>query len=182
MDGNTLLTNPVMKIKPPDYQTKVAGFEEKRNARQATLNAKTATVGYQDPAEQNPLPEVTETEVIWFDDAFPAGAQTGVAGHPQQLVEKPAPVASGQRSLKRSGEGMAQDYYQSGAAPLEVPAGGRIFLQVYLDPQDTPEEIMIQFHTGEWLHRAWWGQDIIPFGAVGTTQRFGAGLLPETGK
>jgi cytochrome c553 len=182
MDGNTLLTNPVMKIKPPDYQTKVAAFEENRNARQAALDAKTATVGYQDPAEQNPLPEVKETETIWFDEAFPAGAQTGASGHPQQLVEKPAPVASGQRSLKRSGEGMAQDFYQSGAAPLEVPAGGRVFLQVYLDPQDTPEEIMIQFHTGEWLHRAWWGQDIIDFGAVGTTQRFGAGPLPETGK
>jgi hypothetical protein len=42
---------------------------------------------------------------------------------------------------------------------------------------------MIQFNTGEWKHRAVWGEpNVIPWGDLGKPSRHHAGPLPETGK
>lgn len=180
MDGNRLLTAPVVQVTPEDYEMKMAAFEKESAALVAEMKKDPAWLGYKDPASEMKENQVVESEAIWFDDAFPAGAQAGTSGHPLTLVDQP--VFSGKKSLKRGGPAMAQDYYQAGAAPLRVPAAPKFFLQVYLDPKDTPEEVMIQFHTSGWSHRALWGADIIDFGRKGTTERFVAGPLPESGR
>ena len=180
MDGNALLTEPVIKVKPEGYDAKMAEFAAREAAVAKSMEEKMATVVYQDPAEVQPRPAVTTTEQLWFDDAFPAGAQVGVSGHETTYVE--TPVLSGTKSLKRSGAEMAQDYYQAGAQPLEVPQDPVFFVHVYVDAADAAEEVMIQFHTDGWKHRAVWGADVIEFGTKGTTERFVAGPLPEVGK
>jgi hypothetical protein len=180
MDGNALLTEPVIKLKPDGYDGRMAAFAAREAAAVEAMEAKTATVVYQDPADMDPRPPVTTTEQVWLDDSFPEGAQVSASGHPTTFVEEP--VLSGAKSLKRGGEGMAQDYYQAGAQPLEVPQEPVFFLHVYLDPADPAEEVMIQFHTDGWKHRALWGADVIEFGAKGTTERFVAGALPAVGQ
>lgn len=180
MDGNALLTQPVVKVKPEGYDAKMAALADAETAVKKLMEEKVASVPYQDPADLQPRPQVQDLEQIWFDDAFPAGAQVGVSGHETTFVE--SPVQLGKKSLKRSGAAMAQDYYQAGATALEVPQEPRFFLHVYLDPQDPPEEVMIQFHSDGWKHRAVWGQDLIDFGTKGTTERFVAGNLPATGQ
>jgi hypothetical protein len=180
MDGNALLTAPVMKVKPEGFDTKLKEFDDTTAAIQKKMAEKMSGVNYTDPAEQNPKPPVTKLEQVWFDDAFPDGAQAQASGHPTTFVD--TPVASGKKALKRGGEQMAQDFYQAGAQPLEVPQDGKFFVHVYLDPADPPEEVMIQFHSDEWKHRAVWGEDIIEFGAKNTTQRYRAGMLPPLGK
>ena len=182
MDGNALLTKPVIKVKPPEYDEKMQAFETRRAGIQGKMEAKAAEIAYHDPAEQDPPPPVTESEQIWFEDTFPAGAEVGSAGHPTTYAEAPAPVFSGSKSLKRGGPGLAQDYYQKGAAPFEVPVGATFFVHVYVDPKNPTREIMIQFHSDQWKHRALWGEDIINFGKVGTTERHVAGALPKPGK
>jgi hypothetical protein len=180
MDGNALLTAPVMKVKPEGFDTKLKEFDDTTATIQKKMAEKMSGVNYTDPAEQNPKPPVTKLEQVWFDDAFPDGAQAQASGHPTTFVD--TPVASGKKALKRGGEQMAQDFYQAGAQPLEVPQDGKFFVHVYLDPADPPEEVMIQFHSDEWKHRAVWGEDIIEFGAKNTTQRYRAGMLPPLGK
>ena len=180
MDGNTLLTQPVLKVKPMEYDTRMKSFGEREAAVQLLLQEQAAAVAYHDPADLNPPPPVTEVEQVWFEDAFPSGAQAGAVGHPLTLVN--TPVNSGKKSLKRSGPAMAQDYYEAGAPPFEVPAGAKFSVQVWLDPADLPEEVMIQFHSGQWKHRVIWGQDIIEFGAKNTPERFVAGPLPAPGQ
>lgn len=180
MDGNALLTAPVVKVKPDGYDAVMEGFAAREAAARKKMEELVATVVYQDPAEIEPRPAVTTTEQVWFDDAFPEGAQVAASGHPTTFVE--APVFSGAKSLKRGGPEMAQDYYNTGAAAFEVPQDPEMFLHVYLDPADPPEEVMIQFHSDGWKHRALWGADVIEFGAKGTTERFVAGPLPEAGK
>lgn len=182
MDGNALLTQPVIKVKPPDYDQRMQAFSRRLQESQELLDARAATLVYNDPADQDPRPPVRETENVWFEDGFPAGAEAGATGHPLALVKAPEPVFSGTVSLRRGGPGLAQDYYQKGAAPLVVPAGATFFVHVYIDPENPPREIMIQFHSDQWKHRALWGEDIIPFGAAGTTERHAAGALPEAGK
>ena len=180
MDGNKLLTQPVIKVKTPDYDQKIKSFSDRENVLEKKMSEISVSLKYEDPAKKNPPPKRSEHEQVWFDDAFPEGAQVGVSGHPLTFVENP--VKSGKKSLKRGGAGMAQDYYQSGAAPLTVPSQAKFFLHVYLDPEDPPEEVMIQFHTKDWSHRALWGADVIDFGKKGTTERYRAGDLPKKGQ
>ena len=180
MDGNVLLTQPVLKVKPMDYDAKMQGFSKKESTLRQRLEEQAEQVVYEDPAMQIPAPAVTPLESIWFEDAFPAGAKAVAAGHPLTLVDDP--VWSGKKSLKRSGQAMAQDSYESGAPPMDVPPQPKFFVHVFLDPADPPREVMIQFHTGAWSHRAVWGQDLIEFGAKNTTERFVAGPLPEPGR
>ena len=35
-----------------------------------------------------------------------------------------------------------------------------LFAHVYLDPINPPEEVMLQWHSENWLHRAYWGSDL----------------------
>ncbi len=178
MDGNAILTQPVIKVKPPDYDTKIKGFVDREAALQKAIQEKAATVVYSDPAELNPRPPVQETETVWFEDAFPAGAQVNAPG--AVLVDEP--VGSGSKSLKVVGTGLAQTFYDKGAQPLTSPDQGKFFLNVFLDPQDPPEEIMIQFLTKTWNHRAIWGADLIDWGKQNSTERFAAGGLPTPGE
>ncbi|MES2706572.1 MAG: PSD1 and planctomycete cytochrome C domain-containing protein [Verrucomicrobiota bacterium] len=182
MDGNALLTNPVLKLKPENYPEKMRAFDKHVDAVQQAMDAKMATVTYSDPAERNPKPDIKQSDSVWFEDDFPEGGKLNEGAAPAQFVEAPAPVFSGKRSLKRGGAGTVQDVFLGGAAPLTVPMEARFYVHVYLDPSNPPKEVMIQFNTGGWSHRALWGADEIAFGAVGTTERFVAGPLPEPGK
>jgi hypothetical protein len=54
---------------------------------------------------------------------------------------------------------------------------------VWIDPKDPPKTIMIQFHKGDWKHRAVWGDyDAIQWGAPNTTERVKIGALPDASK
>ena len=63
-----------------------------------------------------------------------------------------------------------------------MPPGAKLFAYVYLEPTDAPKAIMLQYHTGAWLHRAVWGEyEAIQFGQPGTTEKVDMGALPNTG-
>ncbi len=180
MDGNALLTQPVIPVKPAGYDEAMAAFSQREAAIVRSMEELAANLVYRDPADVQPRAQQTIVEEIWFDDEFPQGAQFAAAGHATTFVN--APLLSGAKSLKRGGAGMAQDYYQAGAKPLEVPPDPVFFLHVYVDPADPVEEIMIQFHSNSWKHRALWGADLIDFGNKNTTERHVAGPLPAVGQ
>ncbi|MEP6671044.1 MAG: PSD1 and planctomycete cytochrome C domain-containing protein [Chthoniobacter sp.] len=183
MDGNKLLTPPILKLSDAEQEKKLADYEAKIAGTQKQINEALATIDYTDPATIQPTPPIEETESVWFDDDFPAGAKPEVAGDPIKWVTADeGPVFSGKRALKRTGKGVVQDYYGGGAAPLEVPPGGKLFAYVYLEPTDSPKAIMLQYHKGDWLHRAVWGDyEAIQFGQANTTERVNMGALPNTG-
>ena len=56
------------------------------------------------------------------------------------------------------------------------------FAYVYIDPLDQPKEIMLQFYSDTWRHRAYWGENLIPWGDENTPTRLKIGALPEKGK
>jgi len=92
----------------------------------------------------------------------------------------PPPVTGGHRSQIRSG--LHQHEFESHPAPLFPGAGESLFAWVYLDPDHPPSELMLQWSTGTWDHRAYWGDDLLPFGAPGTAERFFMGPLPHLGE
>lgn len=187
MDGNVLLTAPTVRLSTAEHEKKLAEFDAQIAAKQKALDEKTAVIAYQDPEKSATKPPVQTIEDIWLDDDFPKGAAVKASpGQPTAWLTaaQGAPIFSGTRALKRSDKGLAQDYYDSGAAPIELPQDAEIFCHVYVDPKDIPKTIMLQFHTGgDWKHRAVWGDyEAIDWGAKNTTQRVKIGAMPEAGK
>jgi hypothetical protein len=186
MDGNALLTKPVLQLAMPAQEAQLKVLDAKIAPLRSQMDAKLKTITYTDPATQKPLPPAMETETVWIEDDFPAGAKAqnnGGTPPTQWVTAANGKVFSGKRALKRSATALAQDYYTGGAAPFDAPQGAKFFFHVFLDPADLPEAVMIQFHTDKWEHRAVWGNpDVITYGQPQTPTRFGAGALPEPGK
>src|SRR5581483_6532928 len=63
-----------------------------------------------------------------------------------------------------------------------VGAGDKLFAYVYLDPANPPREIMLQWHSDTWKHRAYWGDNVIPWGADNSPERRAMGKLPPAGQ
>lgn len=185
MDGNKIDTPPILKLYSKADEEKIGQLDQKLAALEGEAKTKLADLEYVDPASVDPPPPVLESETVWFEDAFPSGAKLQVSGGgPLMLVgADEGEVFSGEQALRRQASGVAQDFYNQGAADFVLPAGGKIFVHCFLDPEDTPETIMIQFHTDGWKHRAVWGAEAkIPFGKPKTSEKVLMGELPETGK
>ncbi len=126
-------------------------------------------------------------EVVWVEDSIPAGATT-VSGGWNWISSGPSP-ASGAAAHQSALMAGGQQHFFSGAADrLTVNAGDKLITYVYLDPQNPPSEIMLQwFDAGapgtEWEHRAYWGANTITtLGTDGTDSRRYMGPLPPAGQ
>ncbi len=186
MDGNQLLTAPTLKLTTPEQQRKLDDFNAQVAEVDKRIKAELAKVVYTDPSTLNPPPPLKKFDTTWVDDDFPAGAKveaSGAATTAQWVTEKDGKVLAGKRALKRSDKGVAQDFFSDLKTPLTIPPNGKVFLNVFLDPQDAPKSVMLQFNTGEWSHRAVWGDiNAIDFGKKDTNERKRLGDLPKLGE
>ncbi|MBV9469786.1 MAG: DUF1553 domain-containing protein [Abitibacteriaceae bacterium] len=184
MDGNIMRTPPVLRLPTAEQDKQLAQYDKDISGVQQKIKEAVAKIAYTDPATQNPLPATTKVETIWVEDNFPVNAAAHFDGQPTNFItEDQGPVKSGKRAIKKSGEGTIQDFFDGLKEPFKVPAQGTIFAYVYLDPQNPPKSIMLQFNTGQWSHRVNWGDpDAIPFGDKGTTSKLQGGDLPKTGE
>ena len=184
LDGNALLTQPTMKLATPEQTQKLVDFDARIAAKQKEIDEIAAKLAYTDPATVQPPPPATETEDVWLDDEIPAGAKIVASpGHPTMFVTASGgQVHSKEKSLKRTDKGLAQDVIDS-TPPLAIPAEGKLFAHVWIDPQDPPKTLMLQYFKGGWNHRAVWGDhDAINWGTKGNISRMLIGPLPEAGK
>ena len=78
--------------------------------------------------------------------------------------------------------GIHQHYFIGTTALLEVRYLDSLFAMVFLDPDSPPDEVMLQWHSPAGWVRAYWGANLIPWGANGTPERASMGLLPPTGE
>jgi hypothetical protein len=184
LDGNVLLTAPTIRLELPEHLAARDRLEARIAESRRALDALTSQLTYVDPATLDPFPPVEETDQVWFDDVFPGGGTAHASpGHPTLFVTADqGQVKSGEKALKRSDSGLAQDVYE-GKEPLPIPPEAKVFAHVWIDPSDPPKTLMLQYFKGGWLHRAVWGDyDAIQWGAAGTTQRVLIGPLPEAGR
>ncbi|TDJ74582.1 MAG: DUF1553 domain-containing protein [Planctomycetota bacterium] len=127
------------------------------------------------------MPEEPE-DFAWIHDDVPSGAKLAGNGATWRWVGGAEhPVKSGLRSLRRSGgDGLNQDYFTE-ARPLRLHTGDVLYAHVWLDPDDPPRSVQLQFNDGGWGHRARWGAPAHGAGADGGAD-FVAGDLPPTGE
>ena len=185
MDGNILLTPPVMRLTSAEQAQEITSLDRKVATLDQQIKTDVASAGYSDPAEANPAPPTRTTETLWFEDAFPAGSNPQSSGAPLKIVtkaESKVGVAAGAAALTRTAKGVAQDFF-AGGVNLNAPSGAKVFVNCYLDPANPPRAIMIQFHSDGWKHRAIWGEEAaIGFGTLGTPEKVHMGPLPKAGE
>jgi hypothetical protein len=186
MDGNALLTAPVIKYTAPEQTQKLEALKARKAALQEELMARVRKAAYSDPADSAGGGNAQRREQVWMDDAFPptANVKAGPGADPTKLTGEPEiKPASGKLALKRQDAGLAQDFCEDGAATLEIPGDALIHVMVRVDAANPPKAVMLQFKTDGWKHRAVWGDvNAISYGAVNTTERYSAGPLPKAGE
>src|SRR5262249_36054238 len=74
------------------------------------------------------------------------------------------------------------NYFEAAQTGLRVGEGDKLFAHVWLDPKNPPKQIMLQWHTDGWKHRAYWGDNLIPWGADNSPERLKMGSLPPAGQ
>lgn len=123
-------------------------------------------------------------EYAWVDDALPTGAvpEGNEKEKSWQWAEGPASqVLSGKLSHSRTAKGVSQHYFISAAPGLRIGVGDKLFAYVFVDPQNPPKTVMLQFNDGTWEHRAYWGENLVSWGAEGTASRLPLGPVPTVG-
>jgi hypothetical protein len=183
MDGNILLTQPILRLSTAEQKQQLEEIEKGLGSTQQKLKAALASMKYEDPALAKNPPQVMTSEQLWWQDGFPAGVTVSADGAPTEIISKEqGQVHSGSKALRRKAKGVAQDYF-AGGVNYVLPPNAEFSVQVFIDPQDPPKSIMLQFHTESWNNRGVWGlEGAIPYGQVRTTERVMMGKLPESGK
>ncbi len=185
LDGNAALPPPTAKVATPDQLKELARLKDRVAAVKKEITEAVAKVNY-DPSADGKEPTAAEpAEHVWIDDALPAGAKPEVGGVNaawEFAGEPDHPVNSGAKSAVLRAKGLGQLVLTDALPGLAVGTGDKLFAFVYLDPKDPPKEVMLQWHTSGWLHRAYWGANEIDWGKDGTSERRRAGDLPEAGR
>ncbi|MEW6302422.1 MAG: PSD1 and planctomycete cytochrome C domain-containing protein [Verrucomicrobiota bacterium] len=182
MDGNILLTPPILKLPTSEQEKQLAAYDADIAKVQKKLNEKIETIEYTDPSTLDPKPAVEPIDNVWVDDDFPKDSNVQV-GTPEWVEGKDAKVHSGKRALKLSDKAVTQRYVEGLKAPLTLPFKAKIYVHVYLDPENPPKAVMLQFNKGTWSHRAVWGDiDAIDFGKKDSNERRRIGDLPKAGE
>ncbi|MFT5124776.1 MAG: hypothetical protein ACI97B_003414 [Verrucomicrobiales bacterium] len=184
MDGNREDTPPILHIPREEDESRIKELDAQVVAIDKRIAETVGNIVYEDPAEQNPLPPPQTTETIWFDDGFPSDGSLSTTGPAIQLTNaEQGPVYRGALALTRIAENITgQDVYQEGPARI-IPQDAVFFVYAYLDPDNPPESIMLQWHVKGWSHRAAWGaHDKIGWGKPKTHERVDMGPLPKTGE
>ena len=146
-------------------------FDEQIAAVNKQIADTLATIEYTDPRPTPAAPTAEPQEYVWIDDAAPAGAQLQGNSEWKFVTKADGQVFSGEKATTRKAERPQSQHFFTGASPgLKIGEGDKLFAYVYLDPADPPKEIMLQWNDGSWEHRAYWGEDVIPWGAAELAQ------------
>ena len=187
MDGNALLPPPSVKVATPQQAAELKLLREELAKIDQSIAKRQAELvkSYRDPSPQGKLGELSESEIVWFDDSLPEGAapEGNEGGNSWKFVSAPDhPVYSGKTSTRRSGNGLTQHFFSKVGKKFALGEKDRLFAYVYLDPKNPPETVQLQFNNGNWEHRAFWGADKGHGAGRNNASNLKLGDLPEVGK
>jgi Protein of unknown function (DUF1553)/Protein of unknown function (DUF1549)/Planctomycete cytochrome C len=186
MDGNALLPPPTLKLPSDDQTLQMATYERQLAEAQQQVGVKLSAIAYVDDFDAD-LPAdalvAIGFDVPWVEDDTPAGAVKQADGHEWTFVgPNEGPVFSGKTSTRRTVAEQGQHFFTGATNPIVVGSSDRLYAYVYLDPQNPPKTIMLQWNDGSWEHRIRYGDNLIPYGEKGTPAHIHMGNLPPLGQ
>jgi len=170
----------------PEFERKLAALDAQiadaeKNLRDSSADLDKAQAKWE--AElRDKLGTDARSDLVWIDDQrVPEGEKSGDWNY---ITKDQGPVHSGNQSRKQSAGGNVQHYVYQAKDTINLGEGDMLFAYIYLDPKNPPQEVMLQFNDGSWEHRAFWGEDKIPYGGVGSDgpNHRKMGPLPKTGE
>ena len=183
MDGNALSPPPIMKLTQPEAEAQLKALDEQVAQTNQQMAAELAKIEYQDPNPSAAAQPVETREFVWIEDVAPPGASLQGDTPWVFTTKAEGPVFSGEKATKRQAkETVSQHFFTGATQPLRIGEGDKLFAYVYLDPQDPPKTVMLQFNDGSWSHRAFWGEDKIPFDSGTGPNHLPLGPLPKLGE
>jgi hypothetical protein len=184
LDGNAAQHAPIAKVGTPEQLAQLQQLTQKLDEVKRGIQQKLAGIQYEDTSK--PIKPAERLDYVWIDDELPRASKASSDGSAQghwHFVSTPgSPVYSGRMSHTRTGTGLTQHFIEQADPGLVVGQGDTFFAYVYLDPKNPPQEIMLQWNTNGWKHRAYWGENKIDWGADNTGERQRMGTLPELGR
>jgi mono/diheme cytochrome c family protein len=185
LDGNAARHEPTIRVATPEYTHRIAELQARIDAVRKKIAAEVAKV--QNVEDTPAVPGAPERrDVTWVAGNLPGGAHAVVDGNVNLAWSFVAPPEGQGRpdgqAAKLIATGLKQNVAEGANPGLAVGEGDTLFAHVYLDPQRPPREIMLQWHTAGWLHRAYWGANLIDWGRERSPERLAMGKLPEAGR
>ncbi len=114
---------------------------------------------------------------IWIDETHnPEGERMDMWNEVETIAH------TGLSSRHQKGDETVQHHFSYAKTRLPVETETLLWAWVFLDPASVPRQIMLQFHADNWEHRAFWGEDLIPWGTLGTPSKKNLGALPQAGQ
>jgi hypothetical protein len=128
--------------------------------------------------------EIVRSRRSLIAQAITGSSATNSSPDPDRLEEEldqPAvPFSSTRAHQSNLAAGLHQHYFEGANPPFVIAAGDRLVTYIYLDPENLPTQVMLQFKLGgSWDHRAYWGASKLPLGTEGTNSRRYMGALPD---
>jgi hypothetical protein len=146
---------PSLSLPTPELSARLAKYRE----RIARLQVQAERQLERQPLASKPY------DHVWLDDDLPVGAVVPVEDgvEPWHWSAAPSPVPfSGKRVVLQSTSLVSRQRLIGAHFPLRVGASDRLFVHVYLNPDDPPLALLVQFKVGEsWSPAVLWGEDVI---------------------
>ncbi len=122
--------------------------------------------------------------LVWVDDSLPGGAVSGADGGDSWNWISSNPTANSGAVANQStvATGEHQHFFYNATSTLQIGTGDTLYSYVYIDPNNPPTELMLQWNDGSWEHRAYWGANSLNYGVSGTASRMYMGAMPPAGQ
>jgi flagellar hook assembly protein FlgD len=125
--------------------------------------------------------QTSDNPIVWIEDTLPDGSTELDTWQWDSTISYSGQYAHTDPAQK----GTHGHYFIHANDTMSLSYRENIIQYVYLDPDDTPQQIMIQFYTddGSTAHRAYWGSDRIECGRTSRSyELYRMGSLPPSGK
>ena len=132
----------------------------------------------------NPSTSTGSGDTSWVNDALPAGAVPDSSGGDtwNWSSSNPTPQLGSLAHQSGASAGLHQHFFTSATQTLAVNAGDKLYTYIYLDPANPPRQVMLQWYSDTWNHRAYWGANNLWWGTDGTAGSRNMGALPAAGQ
>jgi murein DD-endopeptidase MepM/ murein hydrolase activator NlpD len=136
-------------------------------------NPNTATVTIVDDDSSG-----STSDIVWVEDSVPAGATvTGFGEGWNWIGSNPSPFSGSLAHQSNIVAGLHNHYFSGATQTITIGTGDKLFAYAYIDPNNVPSELMLQWNDGSVWRNAYWGADNIT-----SVSRTFVGALPASGQ